>query len=183
MPKTEIPVYRFRTRSSPRAAWKEHNGVFAADLNGAPVDASQYPVTMANYPRYAVEVRVKGGDYVPPADLNYNGVYLTAAGLVEVSAVPASAELNVVKAAVALAHKKVWDREPSAATMLEAVKLPADTHRAAELGRAVVVIFTEHGNLSQYDNDAFWRHLRAALNKSGLYYEWHDGGTATIWRK
>ena len=92
-------------------------------------------------------------------------------------------DLRAVKEAVSSAHTKAWGRAPSAETLRDAVKLPADTHRAEDFGpNAVGVIFTEYGNLSQYGNDAFWRHLRTQLNTIGLYYEWHDGGTATIWR-
>ncbi|TAL43153.1 MAG: hypothetical protein EPN91_06960 [Salinibacterium sp.] len=94
-----------------------------------------------------------------------------------------SQPIGVVRAAVNKAHRAVWGRNVEADTMANAVRHPNDTRRAGEegIGRAVAVIFTEYGNLSQYGNDDFWIGLEKALEPAGLYYEWYDGGTATIW--
>ena len=91
--------------------------------------------------------------------------------------------IDVVRRAVAAAYKKAWGRNISAATIRDAVLAPDDTRRSGEDGiiGSEAVVFTEYAGLSQYDNDQFWAELRRELRPHGLYYEWLDGGTATIW--
>lgn len=88
-----------------------------------------------------------------------------------------------VRAAVSGAYRGVWRSSIPVKTLAEAVRAPGDTAHATLDGirGSVAVIFTEYAGLSQYDNDAFWKKLRKALEPHGLYYEWFDGGVATIW--
>jgi hypothetical protein len=90
--------------------------------------------------------------------------------------------LDVVRKAISAAYKKSWGDNISASTLRDAVKAPKDTKRRSEEGivGSQAVVFTEYGGLSQYDNHEFWSELKRELRLHGLYYEWLDGGTATI---
>lgn len=88
---------------------------------------------------------------------------------------------DLVAACVKLAHKRAYKREIDPATLVVAVNYPCDTRRGAEYPKALCVIFTEYAGLSQYGAFGFWEELARLLGEHALYYEWQDGGTATIW--
>lgn len=88
---------------------------------------------------------------------------------------------DLVRDQVFRAFKLAYGERLTDETLEAAVKHPGETHRAAEVKGAVCVIFTEYGGLSQYGNNEFWKELNPLLAAHGLYYEWLDGGTATIW--
>ena len=91
--------------------------------------------------------------------------------------------LGQVKECVAKAYTASWGEPISPRTLHDAVVLPETTARKHDAGieGSRAVIWTEFAGLSQYDNDVFWKTLQAQLKRHGLYYEWVDGGSASIW--
>lgn len=93
--------------------------------------------------------------------------------------------LDIVKEAVDEAYIEAWGRPVGTfdPQMLHKVCVARrDAPNACDIGEGcLAVIYTEYGNLTQYNNDEFWEALQEALEPRGLYYEWQNGGCATIW--